>query len=535
MVALGYPGLFYFSAGGGSGETPIGTPTNIEVIADELSYSATWDAVPDVDGYIVQIDSGLSVFTPINAISGTTFAGDHDLTISGVRTGSGAVSDIFTNTDPTPVVVQPTVIAVKVSAEDSAEGSITPNDQPFNVTVPPGFQGILLAVMHAELQAGLEWNLFLGSGTGERGRPIFTKDGYAGDLSGTYVSGNKLLRAYYWRNPPIGAQTFMIGSLDNAGTGTFSSVANELACVVMLIDNVADVDFPFRSIAEDVSASHRGSDSLSLSTHASDLLLHIVGHSQTIANQGSGTGETMIAQANDNTGDSSLWIASKNPVNGTSTLGVTGFNPTFCLQGYGLAVMGYGELEYKNELVDYDSTDPDASPVNPSIFETPYGNAPGQINLVGGIIKGNNAGENVAKVISPSFGADQYVEMTWNGVSTYSRVLARVQPFVASGYALTVESPSDITIRVLTDSGTIDYSNVLLSQTPFRNLVVGDRIGMYCHGSNPTVFDIYINGEQFYTVSETISSYTSGQPGVSCFASGNICTRFYASETPFRF
>src|SRR5262249_36562560 len=111
-----------------------------------------------------------------------------------------------------------------------------------------------------------------------------------------------------WPTPPLGDNAIVV---ENSFTGS-----NELAVSVVLLNNVAQGN-ALGNQATDLSTTGRTSETETLPTTSSDLVIHVI--ADAVLNRGTlGSGETSASVANDGLqkgsagdGDASLWISTK--------------------------------------------------------------------------------------------------------------------------------------------------------------------------------------------------------------------------------
>jgi hypothetical protein len=149
-----------------------------------------------------------------------------------------------------------------------------------------------------------------------QGTELTNLNGYSGG------NNNHRFRTYYWLNPPPGANGIVV---QNTYVGS-----NELAVSAVVLSNVKQTS-TFGTIVSDVSTTGRTSESETVTTTASDLVLHIIADALFVRGTLS-NGEASVAVANDGLpksgagdGDASLWIASKPGSSPITTVGSSGW------------------------------------------------------------------------------------------------------------------------------------------------------------------------------------------------------------------
>jgi len=201
--------------------------------------------------------------------------------------GSGTTA--LTPTTP-PVFVSETH-----SATDGVGADFNTSTLSLNITGP---NPLLLVAWHSEFDNNMpdSWNVTC---NGVPGTEIVDTNGYTGG------AGNRRFRIYYWRSPAPGTSTIVVS---NPG-----KEPNELAVSAVLFNHVS-VNDPRPLPVLDVSTSDRTGESETISTIASDLVVHVI--ADAFFTRGTlGSGETSRSIANDDKhtddGDASLWISTK--------------------------------------------------------------------------------------------------------------------------------------------------------------------------------------------------------------------------------
>ena len=178
----------------------------------------------------------------------------------------------------------------------------------------PGANTLLVAAWHAEFDGGLPdaWSV---TDNGTPGTLIVDTNGYTGG------DGNRRFRIYYWLNPASGPNTIVVSNP--------SSGANELAVSAIVLTGVSQ-SAAIGAVGRDVSTASRTGESETVSTTASDLVVHVIANA--LFTRGSlGSGETSRSIANDGghqqDGDASLWISTKPGTAGSTTVSSCGWAP----------------------------------------------------------------------------------------------------------------------------------------------------------------------------------------------------------------
>lgn len=419
-----------------------------------------------------------------------------------------------------PAIVQPTFASEGNTATDGSGTAFNQSTIPVTISGP---NPLLIAVRHSEF--GNDFgarNLWTATFNGVPGRRLVTTDGYHGGAA------NELFCVYYWVNPPAGTHDLVVTLTDSAGG--VASIDQELAVSAVLLNNVAQVLYPFRDVDVDVDPAARTGESVTVSSLATDLVCHVIANSLT--SKGTlGAGETSRSIADDGSDDASIWFTTKNGGAGTTTVSSSGWTATWPVQGIAFAVMGAGTAEDHAVFTD-DLTRANESPLSKAgIWTSPVG-APTvtQIDLVSNQAKGSTAVENMAMVNAPSFPADQRAQFTYVGAQ-YGGAAVRIQgPGDASCYVVTSNSASSIDLYKITDSGASLAYALLTSFSLIRNLIPGDTLELEAIG---TTLNVYWN--QVLMGSFTDATFAGGQPGLRVYGADPVASAFEASSLPVRF
>src|SRR5215831_1982309 len=195
------------------------------------------------------------------------------------------------------------------SATDGAGEAFNRSSLSLNVS---GTGTLLLVAWHAEFDGGLPdgWTV---TANGTPGTLMVDTNGYTGG------DGNRRFRIYYWVNPSPGPNTIVVANPYNG--------ANELAVSAVLLTGVFPSG-PLGAVVRDVSTSNRTGESETVSTTASDLVVHVIADGLFVRGT-LGSGETSRSIANDGghqqDGDASLWISTRPGSAGTTTVSSSGW------------------------------------------------------------------------------------------------------------------------------------------------------------------------------------------------------------------
>ena len=198
------------------------------------------------------------------------------------------------------------------SATDGAGSAFNRSSLSLNVS---GTGTLLIVAWHAEFDGGLPdgWTV---TANGTPGTLLVDTNGYTGG------DGNRRFRIYYWLNPAPGPNTIVVANPYNG--------ANELAVSAILLTGVAQPG-PLGDVVRDVSTNGRTSESETVPTTTSDLVVHVIADA-TLVRGTLGSGEMSLSVANDGNqklnagdGDASLWIASKPGTSPTTTVSSSGW------------------------------------------------------------------------------------------------------------------------------------------------------------------------------------------------------------------
>jgi len=209
------------------------------------------------------------------------------------------------------------------SATDGSGAAFNRSSLSLNVS---GANTLLLVAWHAEFDGGLPdgWTV---TANGVPGSPLVDTNGYTGG------DGNRRFRIYYWLNPTPGPNTIVVANPFNG--------ANELAVSAILLTGVAQVG-PLGAVVRDVSTSPRTSESETVTTTTSDLVVHVIANALFVRGV-LGSGETSRSIANDSghqqDGDASLWISTKPGNAATTTVSSSGWGSRV-INGVAIVVHG---------------------------------------------------------------------------------------------------------------------------------------------------------------------------------------------------
>jgi len=436
-----------------------------------------------------------------------------------VQRGSAASGSVGSTVTPT----------FTTEAHSSSDGSgIAYNSATNSVTIS-GANPLLIACWHAEFGGAEGATLWYWTATynGVAGRMFVITNGYTGGTA------NTLLRCYYWTAPAAGAHNLIVRRNDAAGD--IINNANELAVAAILINGAAQTFYPFRDVAVDVSTNTRTSETVTVNSAATDLVVHVIAPSLTA--QGTlGAGETSRSWANDGSDDASVWFSTKAGGASSTTVSSSGWASTFPIQGIAFSVLGAAEAETTTNFTDT-YVRANESPLSKSgVWTSPVGNVTiTKIDVVSNQAKGNTAAENLAMVNSPSFPANQRARMTYVG-ATYGGVGVRMtSAAVASGYLLSTSGAGTLQVLKITDGGASEsYSQIGADINLARNLVAGDVIELQATGTSTTTLNVYWNQMLVGARTDSSSPFTSGRPFVRVFGAAASDSGFEATSLPVR-
>lgn len=208
---------------------------------------------------------------------------------------------------PTP----PTVVAEAHFAVD--RNTAVPNRADLSINVS-GTNPLLIVAFHSELDGGdTNWSV---QSNGIPGTLLANLDGYFGPKN------NHRFQIYYWANPPQGTNAIVV---QNTYLGS-----NELAVSAIVLNNVLP-GAPLGAVASNLSTTPRTSESETVATATSDLVVHIIADASFVRGTLS-SGETSVSIANDGLqktspgdGDASLWVSTKIGQASSTTVGSTGW------------------------------------------------------------------------------------------------------------------------------------------------------------------------------------------------------------------
>jgi fibronectin type 3 domain-containing protein len=313
-------------------EAPTAPGTPVAAGIGSTQVNLAWPASSDnvaVSGYQLERCQGVGCST-FSQIATPTTASFNDTGLSSstsysyrVRATDGAAnlspySSELTVTTTVPSVAPPTFVREAHSATDGCCGLAFNNSTlTLNVT---GENRLLIVAWHAEWDGGQlpvptppdpgAWSV---TNNGVPGTVLLEANGYEGG------EGNKRFRIYYWLNPPLGVNTIQVS---NPNTGP-----NELTVVATLFNNV-DQNVPIGDLALDASLTPRGSETETVNTTTTDLVLHVIADALYVTGT-LGPGQTSIVRANDGqhqeSGDASLWFSTKPGASPTTTVSSSGW------------------------------------------------------------------------------------------------------------------------------------------------------------------------------------------------------------------
>src|SRR5215470_15453653 len=246
------------------------------------------------------------------------------LIVAAAACGSDSSSPVSPpSPSPSPGGSVPSFAGEAHSATDGAGAAFNRSSISLDVN---GTGTLLLVAWHAEFDGGLPdgWTV---TANGTPGTLMVDTNGYTGG------DGNRRFRIYYWVNPTPGPNTIVVANPSNG--------ANELAVSAVLLTGVFPSG-PLGAVVRDVSTSNRTGESETVSTTASDLVVHVIADALFVRGT-LGSGETSRSIANDGghqqDGDASLWISTKPGSLGTATVGSSGWAPRV-INGVAIVVHG---------------------------------------------------------------------------------------------------------------------------------------------------------------------------------------------------
>jgi len=417
-------------------------------------------------------------------------------------------------------------------AHSATDGSGTAFETATNSITISGSNPLLIACFHAEFggieSLAVDQYYWRATYNGVAGRMFVVTNGYHGG------TGNTLLRCYYWTAPAAGAHNLIVTLGDGTSDGV-NGGANELSVAAILLNGAAQTFYPFRDVAVDVSTNTRTSETITVNSAATDLVVHIVAAAVTAPGT-LGAGETSRSLANDGSDDASVWITTKPGGASTTTVSSTGWANTFPIQGIAFSVKVAGSAETTTNFTDT-YIRANESPLSKSgVWTSPVGNGTiTKVDVVSNQAKGNTAAENLAMVNSPTFPANQRARMTYVG-AIYGGVGVRMtSSSVASGYLLSTANASALQVLKITDGGASEsYSQIGADILPSRNIIAGDLLELEVTGTSTTVLNVYWNQKIIGTRTDSSSPFTSGQPFLRSFGANAFDSGFEATSLPVR-
>jgi hypothetical protein len=157
---------------------------------------------------------------------------------------------------------------------------------------------------------------------------------------------------------------------------------------------------------------------------------------------------------------------------------------------------------------------------------------PAPMKIVSNQAAGTASGENAARVLTPTFNANQKATITFatGGVDAKVWALVRMQSTSdASGYLIRGEGTT-VLIEKVVDNGSSYVHTTVGSSFTVTALVAGDTLGISASGTGGTVtLEGFINGVSIGTRSDSTTPYISGQPGI--YAEDTFGSRIIESFT----
>lgn len=129
------------------------------------------------------------------------------------------------------------------------------------------------------------------------------------------------------------------------------------------------------------------------------------------------------------------------------------------------------------------------------------------------------------RVLYPPFRANQSSEMVIGSVLAVGLMVRMQSPTDASGYLMTVDDPTHVSIYKVVDSGTLAFT-LLGAQATVPTINSIETVTFSIVGST---MDVYVNGVSL-GVTRTDSTYANGQPGCYLFEFGGSIVTFSATE-----
>lgn len=355
------------------------------------------------------------------------------------------------------------------------------------------------------------------------GRQFYGTQGYAGG-----ASNNHRLRCAYWTNPTAGTHDLVI-VLTAGVPGVSATIANEIGVCAVLFNNAAQTYWPFRDTQKDISATTRTSETETVTSSTTDLVVHVMASSHAVIGT-IGAGETTVSQTANAGADITNVLVTTKAGTSSVTVGSTGWPTTptpFPLEGLAFSIKAAGAAEDHIIFTD-DFQRANETPLSKAgAWTQPVWPTLGAVNLTSNIALGTAALESIAIPAAPAFGVNQRSKIVWQG-GQFTRVWLRVS--ATGGYMLTSDSASSAEIYAVANNGSsLGYTQLGATITFNRNLVTGDILELEVNG---TTLNAYFNGQLFAT--RTDSTYTAGQPGLGSFGATAISSSYQATSLPAR-
>lgn len=425
------------------------------------------------------------------------------LLLTGAGGAGGAASPVVTFSDFT--------------ATDGGGTSFNQSTISVNVT---GLNPMLLMCGQVEFAFGGGNKLFwYATYNGVLGSNFFNTDGYA--EPGTLV-------CYYWVGSNLATGTHdLVTTFGERSTPSAGS--QEMTVAVLLLNNAAQITYPFRGTQKDISASMRSSETETCTSAVGDLVIHVMATS--LFTPGTpGAGETIIVNAQDGTDDASLLITRKAGAATSTTVSSSGWAGTFPLQGLCMSIMPAGTAEPLTIFSDTFNYGPEDPISHGGLWTKPAGATVGNVKVASNIAQGSGAIEDVA-LVAASFAAGQQSTgvIAAGAAGGFTRLWVRCSN--SGGYMLTFSSAATAQLFSVPNSGLVFTYNQIGSDIllPF-NFASGDLIGIQVSGDT---IKSYWGGLEFDSRAGG-GAFSSGGPCIGSFGAIPIISRFFASTLPVR-
>lgn len=136
-----------------------------------------------------------------------------------------------------------------------------------------------------------------------------------------------------------------------------------------------------------------------------------------------------------------------------------------------------------------------------------------------------------ARVLTPSFSADQRVDVTAGGaINGFGPTVRNASTSDGDCYVLYADTTTVWSFYKVTDSGTIGVARLGATYTHGSAVTAGTVVGLSASGTGTVMLEGFIDGVSIGTRTDSSSPYDSGQPGIYINGLSKSLTLFEADD-----